>query len=201
MAKAIILDPVVTEQLLAQRRRLGHDRYDECWGGVWHMPPMPNMEHHRIESRLFLVLDEAVERPGLGRVFYEVNVADPEKGLEDFRIPDLAVILPGSHAQVQEVSIAGSPEFIVEIRSPGDESYEKLPWYFDQGAIEVLIIHRDTKAFVLYRRQEGRIAEAGASPSPVDSLLLPLRFELVEEFGSPLLRITHREDPGLHWEI
>jgi Uma2 family endonuclease len=186
---------------MAQRRKLGHDLYDECWDGVWHMPPMPSIEHHRIERELSIVLTEAVDRPKLGRVFHEVNVADPEKRLQDFRVPDLAVVLPESYPKIQDVLISGSPEFIVEIYSPGDESYEKLPWYFDQGAIEVLIIHRDTKAFALYRRQEGGFVEAGASPSPVDSQLLPLRFELVEGSGSPRLRITHRENPDLHWEI
>jgi len=44
----------------------------------------------------------------------------------------------------KDVYIVGPP-LVVEIRSPGDESYEKLPFHAGLGVPEVWIIHRDTK--------------------------------------------------------
>ena len=201
MARALILDARVTAELIAQRHARGVDRYDEVWDGVWHMAPAPNLEHQRIEKRLLLVLVEVVEDTDLGQVFHEVNVADPEKRMEDFRIPDLVVLLPESYGKMQGTFIAGGPDFIVEIHSPGDETYEKLPWYATQGVREALIIDRDTKAPALYRQQGGQLIEVGHYPTGVASQILPLRFELMMEEGSPRLRISHREDPSRYWEI
>lgn len=39
---------------------------------------------------------------------------------------------------------------MVELRSPGDESYAKLPFYAARGITEVLIVHQDRR-FELYR--------------------------------------------------
>jgi Uma2 family endonuclease len=40
----------------------------------------------------------------------------------------------------------GPPLVVVEIRSPGDESYEKLPFYAELGTPEAWIIDRDSRA-------------------------------------------------------
>lgn len=45
----------------------------------------------------------------------------------------------------RDLSIVGPPLVVVEIRSPGDESYDKLEFYAALGVPEVWIIHRDTK--------------------------------------------------------
>lgn len=201
MPKAVVLDPLFTEELLVRRRKLGLDRWDEYWDGVWHMPPAPSIEHQQIEGELFIVLKDVVERAGLGRVFHEVNVADPEKGLQDFRIPDISVVLVDGHAQIKEAFIAGGPDFVVEIHSPGDETYEKISWYSAQGVREVLVIDRDTKAVALYHAQGGQLVEAAASPTPVQSQLVPLRFELVEGSDGSRLSISHREEPTRIWVI
>lgn len=56
---------------------------------------------------------QVVEDTGLGQVFYHLNVADPAKGLKDFRIPDLLVVLRDSAAQMKEAYVAGGPDFIL----------------------------------------------------------------------------------------
>ena len=45
---------------------------------------------------------------------------------------------------------------VVEIRSPGDETMEKLPFYAQLGVPEVWIIDRDTKVPELYVLRAGR---------------------------------------------
>jgi Uma2 family endonuclease len=201
VVKAVILDPWLTERLMAERRAKGLDRWDEVWGGVCHMAPAPNLEHQRIERELLVIFHEAVIRVGIGEVFHEVNVANPEGGMEDFRIPDLVVLLPESYDKMQGMFIAGGPDFIMEIHSPGDETYEKLPWYSEQGVREALIIDRDTKALSLYRRQGDQLVEVTSASTGVESQLLPLRFEVVEEDGIRRLYISHLEESPRNWRI
>ena len=43
----------------------------------------------------------------------------------------------------------GAPTVVVEIRSPGDETMEKLPFYAQIGVPEVWVIDRDTKESTL----------------------------------------------------
>ena len=48
----------------------------------------------------------------------------------------------------------GGPTVVVEIRSPGDESYEKLPFYSQLQIPEVWIIDRDTRQPEIFRLLE-----------------------------------------------
>ena len=54
--RALLLEP--DPKWLEERRRLGHDRFDEVWDGVLHVVPSPNAYHQIFESDL-----EAVLRP------------------------------------------------------------------------------------------------------------------------------------------
>ena len=199
--KAVVTDPWMAEECLARRRALGLDRWDESWDGVWHMPPAPNPEHQRMEAGLLIPMKAVIEGDGRGQVFHEVNVADPQKGMRDFRIPDIAVLLAGGEAAVGPVAIMGAPDFILEIHSPGDETQEKLPWYAALGVRELLSIDRDTKALALYRLNTGRLEEVTAAPDMVDSQVLPLRFERVSEGGAVRVRVSHRDVPGRAWLV
>lgn len=83
---------------------------------------------------------------------YETGFFRHEK---DYRVPDLAV-----YRQSQTTNRGlESAELVIEIRSPGDESMVKLPWYLAQGCREVLIVDRDTLEVELYG-PAGRIEPA-----------------------------------------
>lgn len=41
----LVADPQISEKLIAERKALGLDRFDEVWEGVYVMPPMANNEH------------------------------------------------------------------------------------------------------------------------------------------------------------
>lgn len=133
----------VPEDLLAERRKLGLDQFDEVWNGVLHMNPSPSRRHARVAVVLFRALDAVAAEAGL-EVLWEHNLIPfHEPGWNDYRIPDLMVFGPEVS---QERGVQGAPELVVEIRSPGDDSYRKLPFYEEIGAGEVLIIDRDTAA-------------------------------------------------------
>jgi Uma2 family endonuclease len=144
--RVVMLD--VPESLLDERRRLGLDVFDEVWEGVLHMVPPPSGEHQRLELELGSVFLTAAKRRGL--------VASNETGLfaadDDYRVPDIVVSLPAncSHRGVDDTA-----ELVVELRSPGDESYEKLPWYAARGVTEMLIVDPATRRFELYRNDDG----------------------------------------------
>ena len=46
---------------------------------------------------------------------------------------------------------AGGPDAVIEIRSPEDETYEKLEFYAALGTREVVVVDRDTKRPEVYR--------------------------------------------------
>jgi Uma2 family endonuclease len=45
----------------------------------------------------------------------------------------------------------GAPDAVIEIRSPDDETYEKLPFFVALGVAEVIVIDRDAKRVEIYR--------------------------------------------------
>jgi len=129
--------------MIAERHRLGLDRHDELWEGVLHMVPPASRHHQQLEFELAKALEPAARRQGWD-VLIETGVFGTD---DDYRIPDIAVFGPES---VSERGIDGPPEVVVEIRSPGDESDAKVPWYLARGAGAVLVIDRDTLGLDLH---------------------------------------------------
>ena len=149
--------PIVLPDVQALRKTTGADRYDEVWDGVLHMPPMPNREHQDLAGELETWLRLRWARPRKAKVYREINLAAPG-GWPDgnYRIPDLLLLTPERFHIDRNEYFEGAPDVVVEIYSPGDESYEKLPFYQDLGVPEVWVIDRDSKepeVYVLKRRR------------------------------------------------
>lgn len=143
----------VPESLLAERRRTGADHWDEMWEGVLHMTPMPNVDHQDLESAIEFWLREHWARPMGNRVYHQINVASVGGWPRDYRIPDIVLLSPEQFAIDRRTHFEGPPLVVVEIHSPGDESYEKLSFYEYLGGSEVWIIHQDSRKPELYRLQ------------------------------------------------
>ncbi|HEV3168341.1 MAG TPA: Uma2 family endonuclease, partial [Isosphaeraceae bacterium] len=140
----IVTDPCVEDRILAERKASGGDRFDEVWNGVYWISPLPGMEHQRIATQLATILQVTIGWSGLGEVFNGINVSDREQGWEqNFRCPDVAVILYGGRARSHGAFCLSGPDFIVEILSPGDRAHEKIPFYSHVGVRELLLIDRD----------------------------------------------------------
>jgi Uma2 family endonuclease len=143
--------PEVRPEILDWRRRTGADRWDEMWDGELHMPPMPNLEHQDFALSLAAWLEIHWKGRQRGnRVRLPINVASPGGWPKDYRIPDLVLVTLGSRGVDCGEYYEGPPTAVIEIRSPGDESYEKLAFYAKLGAPEVWIIDRDSKAPEVY---------------------------------------------------
>jgi len=132
--RTLVLDPVTSglEELMERRRRSGLDRLDEVWEGVYHMIPAPSGGHARIIHQLAVLLDEPARSAGLVPAMGEFNLGDSE---DDFRVPD-----GGLHREEPTGVWHATAALVVEVVSPGDESWEKLPFYAARDVDEVLIV-------------------------------------------------------------
>jgi Uma2 family endonuclease len=100
--------------------------------------------------------------------------------------PDIVVSRPvnRSHRGVDDTA-----ELVVELRCPGDESYEKLPWYAARGITEMLIVDPATRRFELYRNGDG--IPIAVTPDDDGGVTL-------DTLGVRLLTVASGEGPRLH---
>jgi Uma2 family endonuclease len=145
----------VSPDILAWRKRTGADRWDEMWAGVLHMPPMPNRNHQDLEWAMETYLRLRWARPRGARVYHQINVASPGGWPQNYRIPDLVLLTPERFHIDRNEYFEGGPDVVVEIRSPGDETYEKLEFYAALEVLEVWIIDRDSKRPEIHTLQAG----------------------------------------------
>lgn len=164
---------------LERRRRLGIDRQDERWEGEWHFVNPPKRWHPRLNSDIYRVLAQRAD--GLGLSSYCEATGVYEDLDDNWRVPDQVYARPD---QEIDEGVTGA-EFVVEVRSPGDDSYAKLPFYAGRGITEVLGVHRDRR-FELYRLDAGEYQPVADGRS----LALGVTFSTVD---GPMLRIAWDE--------
>jgi Uma2 family endonuclease len=148
---ARVLDLNLEERLIAERRALGLDKYDEVWDGVYIMAPWPNDEHQEIAAFLTRVLYEMIQENGLGKVRQGINLTDqPEDWTNNFRVPDVVVFLNAGNGVCHDNFWTGAPDFAVEIVSEGEDPEAKFEFYGGLGTRELLLMHRDPWKLELY---------------------------------------------------
>jgi len=201
----LVAEPHLEEQLRRERKESGADRFDEVWEGVYHVSPIPNIEHQMIVGRLCVIFQVVLDPGGLGTAFPGVNVSDREEGWNhNYRGPDVAVVLKGNRAKDCGTHWCGGPDFLVEIVSPDDRSREKLAFYSQIGVRELLIVDRDPWALELYRLEAGQLQLAGRSsldsPVQLQSQVLPLNFRLVAGNARPVIEVEC-QDGRQAWRI
>lgn len=199
----LILPKDDLKRLIRERRRFGGDRYDEVWDGVYVMSPIANNEHMEIVTRLSAAfLASLAERPR-DRVLAGCNVSDqPENWSKNYRVPDVAVFLPGNPAEDRDTHWLGGPDLAVEILSPGDHARKKFDFYAQVGVRELLLVDRRPWRLELYRRDDGPWTTVGQSeidnPATLASTVLPLTFRLIPGPKRPQVEVTRTTD-GQTW--
>ena len=132
--KAVIAEMPVRWQ--RERANAEVAQWDEVWDGVLHMPPMPARKHQNIELRLSIFLFQNGACETGGRVNQQVNLTtadDEPEWTKNYRIPDIVLLSPDRFGIEREEYMAGAPLVVVEIRSPGDETDEKMAFYLGLG--------------------------------------------------------------------
>ncbi len=127
--------PAELQALLERRTRLGQDRKDEVWEGVLHVVPAPGHRHARLAAQMISLLRAPATAAGLD-VTNDFNLGDTK---DDFRVPDGGLHRPGA-AEMWHPTAA----LVLEILSPGDETWQKLPFYAAHNVEEILIVDPDT---------------------------------------------------------
>lgn len=197
--KAVLLE--VSADELARRKAIGADRWDEMWEGVLHMTPAPSSEHQRILDELVAFLLPLFKRTGRGTLRSGINVFDDSAVRENYRIPDATFVATGREALLTSAGVrGGGPDAVIEIHSPDDESYDKLPFYAHLAVREVVIIDRDSKSPDLYRLAGSRYAAvSGDRDGWLTAETMRLRFRGVP--GSDALIVEDLDDPGNQTQI
>jgi Uma2 family endonuclease len=154
-----VIMPVALPDVMELCKRHREDRWDEMWDGVLHMPPLPNLEQQELEGSLETYLRQRWAPGRKAKVYHQVVVAPANGWPNNYRVPDLVLLLPEGLAIDRQQYLEGGPDAVIEIQSPGDESYEKLPFYAAVGVSEVWIIQRDTKEPEIHLLKRGRYKE------------------------------------------
>jgi Uma2 family endonuclease len=173
--RAVLVD---AEWELERRRKLGLDKMDERWDGEWHLVNPPKRWHAALNSTMFLVLAPLGVDRGLSAYCEATGLFEDLDA--NWRVPDQVY---ARHEQEIDEGVTGA-ELVVEVRSPGDESYLKLPFYAERGVSEVLIVHQDRR-FDLYRLvggeyeavEDGRSTALGVTFSTVEGPKLRIDWE------------------------
>lgn len=121
----------VLDDWLAERHRLGQDRHDEVWQGVYHVAPFARAEHDYVVFEVAAALRGPARRAGLtgGGGF---NLGDKD----DYRVPDA-----GWHDVVPVGLYLPTAVAVLEVLSPDDETYAKFDFYAHHDVREVLVAH------------------------------------------------------------
>jgi len=176
---------------LRERRRLGHDRRDEMWEAVLHVNPIPSNPHQDLRDDLLQILAGiASARVSGGRWRTERNLAKPGGWPDDYRIPDMVYLAPGTRARDAGSRYEGPPDVVVEICGADDDSREKLPWYAALGVREVWLLDvASRRPEVLVLSGDAYLKQRPDAEGWFGSEQFPVELRVAEADGAPVLEV------------
>ncbi len=197
--KVVMLD--VSPEMIAERHRKDIDRRDEVWEGVYHMAPPPDDEHQFVVDEAFILVGHYVQVHRLGILRSIKGVRDVRHPDENYRIPEWIFLRAGREHLIRKGGsyIDEGPDVVLEVRSPGDETDEKIPFYEKVGVREMVIVDRDTRAPQVLRLVGGRFSPV--SPNADGWIYcegLRAFFRVGQSEGKPVLRVLLELDRTEH---
>ena len=139
--KTLVLGPLPPEieRFVERRKPLAQHTYDEVWEGTYHMSPAARGTHAYLDDQVARLLGPYADKAGLVGTG-PFNLGQPD----DYRVPDR-----GYHRGFgfdPRLVYLPTAAVVVEILSPDDETFEKLPFYAAHGVEEVLVVEPDEHA-------------------------------------------------------
>ncbi len=167
------------------------------------MSPEADDDHQEIVMEFCYALRDA--RPRLGKVRPGVNLASSaDDWMHNYRVPDVLVFLAGTEAVNHGEFWTGAADFIIEVTSPRDRSYEKIPFYSQIGVREMLILNRQKWVLELFWHDGAELHKIADStieqPETLPSSVLPLTFRLIPGDARPQVEVTHKTS-GERWVV
>jgi Uma2 family endonuclease len=156
VVKTVVLgeQPPEIVAFLARRRALDQDRSDEVWEGDYHVVPAPHPWHAYIDRRLDRVLAPRADAAGLVATS-QFNLGEQD----DYRVPD-----GGYHRGVPSEVFVPTAAIVVEILSPGDETWAKFDFYARHGVEEICVADPRRGVVQWFRLSGGAYQEVDSSP-------------------------------------
>lgn len=139
--------------MIAHRRATGADTHDEIWEGAYHMSPAANDRQSLLVGELAALLHPLAKRRGLFGAT-EFNVGEST----DFRVPDY-----GIRRTRTSMVFLPTAALVVEVVSPGDESWDKLPFYAAHDVDEVVIADLADRSLVWMHLTDGAYRQVDRS--------------------------------------
>jgi Uma2 family endonuclease len=124
--------PAEIETVLEHRRAAGADKLDEVWDGVVHVSPDPSLPHGDVANQLAVLLSPLARAAGLRPHVSPFNLGEPGS---NFRIPDGGLL----RARTARAFVS-TAALVIEIVSPGDDSWKKFDYFAAHDVDEVLIV-------------------------------------------------------------
>lgn len=120
------------------------------------MTPAPFVSHQRISRRLFLQLDQFVERNKLGEVFY--SPFDIVLNNTNVLQPDILFLSNEHKKLLTEKNLRGAPDLVIEIISPSTAYYDlfdKKEIYEKFGVKEYWLVDPKKEWIEIYSLENG----------------------------------------------
>jgi len=149
------LDPSTPEAqaVIESRRRTGADRFDEVWEGVYHVNSAPRTTHQFLVFELASAFHPLERARGLV-AFDGINIGTAD----NFRIPDVVIL-----REFADAVYVASAALVVEILSPGDDTWAKMPYYADRGVEEAAVLDPGKRTLQWFRNDAGTWADTDRS--------------------------------------
>ncbi|MBP88039.1 MAG: hypothetical protein CMJ64_15160 [Planctomycetaceae bacterium] len=93
------------------------------------------------------------------KVYHQVALSPDEDWVHNYRVPDVVLFRRAHRKYLQSAFCHGPCTVAVEIRSPNDETYEKLGFYAELEVPEVWVIDRDSKQLEIHVLDDGSYRE------------------------------------------
>jgi Uma2 family endonuclease len=149
--------PADLARVIAQRRALGIDRYDEVWQGEYRIVAAPAWDQAEVDDEIKDALRPYARAAGLfrGTTF---NIGERN----DFRVPDGGYLRtrPSREHRVFVPTAA----IVIEILSPRDDTFAKFPFYAARGVEEIVVADPDARRVTFYVLDRDRYTEVKRSP-------------------------------------
>jgi len=155
--RTLLTDPAPPEfeELLEARRRAGGDRHDEVWEGVLHMSPDPSGAHLKVQQQLAELLGALARDAGLEPGISGFNLGESK---HDYRCPDGGLFRNLGTGVWQRTAA-----LVMEIVSPGDDSWNKFDFFAAHDVDEVLIVDPQKRTVSWFALDSGEYAQVERS--------------------------------------